>query len=70
MAKKKQNKYTFFKGNDEYGNGGRAAVLDLEQKCKQNYINKYYNIWMSKFKWTGLDEEIKDQQENFIMRKF
>lgn len=71
MAKKqKQNKYTFFKGNDEYGNGGRAAVLDLEQKCRQNYINKFYNIWMSKFKWSGLDEEIKDQQENFIMRKF
>lgn len=70
MAKKKQNKYTFFKGNDEYGNGGRAAVLELEQKCRQNYINKYYNIWMSKFKWEGLDEEIKDQQENFIMRKF
>lgn len=67
---KKQNKYTFFKGNDEYGNGGRAAVLDLEQKCRQNYINKFYNIWMSKFKWNGLDEEIKDQQENFIMRKF
>lgn len=67
---KKQNKYTFFKGNDEYGNGGRAAVLDLEQRCRQNYINKFYNIWMSKFKWNGLDEEIKDQQENFIMRKF
>ena len=70
MAKKKQNKYTFFKGNDEYGNGGRAAVLELENRCKQNYINKIYNIWMSKFKWSGLDEEIKDQQENFIMRKF
>ena len=70
MAKKKQNKYTFFKGNDEYGNGGRAAVLELENRCKQNYINKFYNIWMSKFKWSGLDEEIKDQQENFIMRKF
>lgn len=70
MAKKKQNKYTFFKGNDEYGNGGRDAVLVLENKCKQNYINKFYNIWMSKFKWGGLDEEIKDQQENFIMRKF
>ena len=71
MAKKqKQNKYTFFKGNDEYGNGGHSAVLELEQKCRQNYINKFYNIWMSKFKWSGLDAEIKDQQENFIMRKF
>ncbi len=25
---------------------------------------------MTKFKWSGLDEEIKDQQENYIMRKF
>lgn len=67
---KKQNKYTFFKGNDQYGNGGRTAVLELENRCKQLYISKFYNIWMSKFKWSGLDEEIKDQQENFIMRKF
>ena len=67
---RRENKYTFFKGNREYGDGGRAAVLELEQRCKQNYINKFYNIWMSKFKWSGLDEEIKDQQENFIMRKF
>ena len=67
---KKQNKYTFFKGNSEYGDGGKQSVLELAQKCKQNYINKYYNIWMSKFEWGGLDEELKEQQENFIMRKF
>lgn len=24
---------------------------------------------MSKFEWNGLDEDIKDKQENFIMRK-
>ena len=70
MAKKKENKYTFFKGNSEYGDGGKQSVLELAQKCKQNYINKYYNIWMSKFEWEGLDEELKEQQENFIMRKF
>lgn len=70
MAKKKQNKYTFFKGNDEYGDGGKQSVLELQNKIKQNYINKYYNIWMSKFEWEGLDEELKEQQENFIMRKF
>jgi len=70
MAKKKQNKYTFFKGNDEYGDGGQEAVLELQQRCKQNYINKYYNIWMSKFDWEGLDEGLEEQQENFIMRKF
>ena len=67
---KKQNKYTFFKGDDQYGKGGQAAVLDLQNKLRVNYENKYFNIWMSKFKWKGLDEEIKYQQENFIMRKF
>ena len=67
---KKQNKYTFFKGNSEYGDGGKQSVLELQNKIKQNYINKYYNIWMSKFEWEGLDEELKEQQENFIMRKF
>ena len=70
MAKKKQNKYSFFKGDDEYGDGGKQSVLELQNKIKQNYINKYYNIWMSKFEWEGLDEELKEQQENFIMRKF
>lgn len=67
---KKQNKYTFFKGNSENGDGGKQSVLELQNKIKQNYINKYYNIWMSKFEWEGLDEELKEQQENFIMRKF
>lgn len=66
----KQNKYTFFKGESEYGKAGQASVLELQNRCKNNYINKYFNIWMSKFKWNGLDEEIKMQQENFIMRKF
>ena len=70
MSKKKENKYSFFKGNDEYGDGGKQSVLELQNKIKQNYINKYYNIWMSKFEWEGLDEELKEQQENFIMRKF
>ena len=68
MAKK--NKYKFFKSNSEYEDEGQTSVLEVEQRCKQNYINKFYNIWMSKFKWSGLDEEIKDKQENFIMRKF
>ena len=53
---KKQNKYTFFKGNSEYGDGGKQSVLELQNKIKQNYINKYYNIWMSKFEWEGLDD--------------
>lgn len=67
---KKQNKYTFFKGESQHGNAGQASVLELQNRCKINYENKYFNIWMSKFKWEGLDEEIKVQQENFIMRKF
>ena len=36
----------------------------------QNLKNKYYNVWMSKFKWSGLDEEIKEQEQNYIMRHF
>lgn len=33
------------------------------------YNNKYYNLWMSKFEWNGLDEDLKEQEENYIMRK-
>ena len=33
------------------------------------YNNKYYNLWMSKFEWKGLDEDLKEQEENYIMRK-
>ena len=61
MAKK--GKYAFW-----YGDGN--AVSEIQNRCKQNYINKCYNIWMSKFKWDGLDEEMAAQEENFIMRKF
>ena len=28
------------------------------------YNNKYYNLWMSKFEWKGLDEDLKEQEEN------
>lgn len=65
----KQNKYQFFKRASE-GDVNNSGVLELESRIRQNYLNKYYNIWMSKFKWSGLDEEVKDRQENFIMRKF
>lgn len=64
----KNKKYQFFKARGEHG-VNQAGVIELESKIRQTYINKYYNIWMSKFKWTGLDEDIKAQQENFIMRK-
>ena len=43
MAKK--GKYAFWNGD-----GGGMTVAELASKTKQNYINKYYNIWMSKFK--------------------
>lgn len=62
MAKK--GKYAFWNGN------GLETVANLQNKCKQNYINKYYNLWMSRFKWTGLDEEMAAQEQDFIMRKF
>ena len=61
MAKK--GKYAFW-----YGDGN--SVSDIQNRCRQNYINKCYNIWMSKFQWDGLDEEMAAQEENFIMRKF
>ena len=64
----KNKKYQFFKARGE-SDVSQAGVIELESKIRQTYINKYYNIWMSKFKWTGLDEDIKAQQENFIMRK-
>ena len=59
------NKYQFwkrFKGQPNY-------IQELLNEVSNNYTDKYYNIWMSKFKWTGLDEETKEQQENYIMRK-
>lgn len=65
----KKSKYQFFKSHGEEG-VGQAGVLDLEMKIRQTLMNKFYNIWMSKFKWGGLDPEVEWQQENFIMRKF
>lgn len=52
-------KYRFFKQN----------INDLKQKLFTQRFNRYYNIWMSKLKWSGLDEENKEQEENYIMRK-
>lgn len=66
---KKQNKYQFFREHTDYGPASEAVAV-IESRIRQAYINKYYNIWMSKFKWKGLDEGVAEQQENFIMRKF
>lgn len=50
--------------------GCGAEVKAFVGQVAQNLKNKYYNIWMNKFKWSGLDEEIKEQQQNYIMRQF
>lgn len=49
---------------------GSGTIEDLRQKAKQVYVTRYYNLWMNKFEWKGLDKELASQQENFIMRKF
>lgn len=64
--KKKNPKYDFCRRYRGCGAEVKAFIIQVAQNLK----NKYYNVWMSKFKWTGLDEEIKEQQENYIMRKF
>lgn len=41
----------------------------LISRTQDIYNNKYYNLWMSKFEWNGLDDDLKEQEENYIMRK-
>ena len=64
--KKKNPKYDFCK---RYKGCGSEVKMFINQVA-QNLKNKYYNVWMSKFKWSGLDEEIKEQEQNYIMRHF
>lgn len=64
MARK--GKYAFWSGDSQ----GGLTPETLRFQATQNYINKCYNIWMAKFEWTGLDEELASKQENYIMRKF
>lgn len=61
----KNNKYTFWGKKPR----GREKALLLEQEMQQLYTNKYYNLWMDKFQWEGLDEEVSSQQKDYIMRK-
>ena len=52
------NKYQFWKrvkGQPNY-------IQELFQEVSNNYTDKYYNIWMSKCKGAGVDEETKEQQ--------
>lgn len=64
--KKKNPKYDFCKRYRGCGGEVKAFINQVAQNLK----NKYYNVWMSKFKWIGLDEEIKEQEQNYIMRHF
>lgn len=64
--KKKNPKYDFCKRYKGCGTEVKAFINQVAQNLK----NKYYNVWMSKFNWSGLDEEIKEQEQNYIMRHF
>lgn len=44
-------------------------INELISRTQDIYNNKYYNLWMSKFEWNGLDDDLKEQEENYIMRK-
>lgn len=59
------NKYVFF---SRFKDADETVQLLLKNTIN-NYRNKYYNVWMSKFKWNGLDEEAKEQEQNYIMRQ-
>lgn len=59
-----KNKYSFWNNIKS-----REAKDELIKSTEQIYKNKYYNLWMSKFKWNGLDEDNKEQEQNYIMRK-
>lgn len=59
------NKYIFF---SRFKDADETVQLLLKNTIN-NYRNKYYNVWMTKFKWNGLDEEAKEQEQNYIMRQ-
>lgn len=59
---KKYKFYERFKDADE-------TIQQLVWGVLTSYKTKYFNVWMSKYKWAGLDEDNKEQQENYIMKK-
>lgn len=60
-------KYQFFKRFTD----ADSYVNNIVSKVSKHYKDKYYSLWMkSKFEWNGLDEEMAEQQENYIMRHF
>lgn len=47
-------------------NNKRQSTAQIREAFKNHYINKFFNIWMNKFKFEGLNY----QQIDYIMRKF
>lgn len=45
----KVSKYKFFKKTGYGSDYGGVGVLELENQIRQMLLNKYFNIWMSKF---------------------
>lgn len=39
----KKGKYAFWSGDNE------TTVAELQSRTRQMYINKFFNVWMSKF---------------------
>ena len=44
----------------------KQDILELRKRTRNIYLNKYYNMFMHEFKWTGLEYE----QQDYLMRKF
>ena len=66
------NKYSFWKDIKARVDGSgrmKSYIQQVYENVFQQYHQKYYNVWMTKFKWNGLDKDCEEQQENFIMRK-
>ena len=66
------NKYSFWKDIKARVDGSgrmKSYIQQVYENVFQQYHQKYYNVWMTKFKWNGLDKDCEEQEENFIMRK-
>lgn len=59
------NKYDFYSRYKDCD----QTIQYLVNRTVQTLKTKYYNLWMSKFKWNGLDEENSEQEQNYIMKK-
>ena len=45
----------------------RRLGLPTRERIYFNYINKYFNMFMSRYEWTG---DISEEAEYFIMKEF